>query len=153
MKRSNQYKVYEYLEKSGVLDNGTSEEIQKVRQEYWKIYKRNWRKNKRNNETEITSSFTESEFELIENYAKSHNLSKPQFVKQAALSYINKKYLVPNEIEVRKITQLLSQYLDVIIDQIEEENFSQKTGDEILFNINKLEKQITDCLRQPILKE
>lgn len=33
--------LYSYLKSSGVLENGTHEEIQKVKKEYWKQYKRN----------------------------------------------------------------------------------------------------------------
>lgn len=149
MRKKNDHKVYTYLKHCGVLDHGTHEEIETARKEYWKIYKRNWRKNKRIEETEVTTYFNDSEFKKLGAEAKFHNLSHPQFVKKAALAYMDSKYLVPNELEVRKITLLLSQYLDVIIDEIEEENLTHNKGDMILHKIEELEYKITILLREP----
>ena len=151
MKKGSSHKVYEYLLNSGILDNGTAEEIQNARREYWKIYKRNWRKSKRAQETEITCSFTDKEFDRIAKQAKLYKLSNPQFIKQAALAYIDKKYLVPNELEVRKISQLLSQYIDVITDQLEENKLKGDAGNRILNKLEELENQINNCLRNPQL--
>lgn len=47
-----------YLRSSGVLENGTSEDIQKVKNDYWKEYKRIWRKNNRKSGKEITITFS-----------------------------------------------------------------------------------------------
>lgn len=149
MKKKAEHKVYAYLHQSGVLDSGTSEEIETARKEYWKIYKRNWRKNKRKEETEVTASFNDLEFIKIESQANIHNLSNPQFVKKAVLAYIDKKYLVPNELTVRKISQLLSQYLDLITDELEEDNLMQDKSDLLLHKINELEHLITILLREP----
>ncbi|MFN0189849.1 MAG: hypothetical protein ACKVQV_14195 [Bacteroidia bacterium] len=149
MTKKADHKVYTYLKECGVLDHGTDKEIETARKEYWRIYKRNWRKNKRMEETEVTASFNDSEFKKLDAQAKTHNLSHPQFVKKTVLAYMDKKYLVPNELEVRKISQLLSQYLDVITDEIEENNLTPDTGDMILHKIEELEYQIMILLREP----
>ncbi len=100
--------IYTYLQNSGVLENGSHEEIQNVRKEYWKAYKRIWRKNKRNTVKEITISFLPDEFKEITNEYKRHKLSRTEFIKQACFAYMNKTFLVPDVKDVRKISQLLA---------------------------------------------
>ena len=100
--------LFSFLNSSGILENGTHNQIQKVRAEYWREYKRKWRNAKRKSEKEITISFTQDEFKEISNESKRHKLSRTQFIKKACFAYINKIFIVPDSKEVKRIAQQLS---------------------------------------------
>ncbi len=138
-----------YLRSSGVLENGTSEDIQKVKNDYWKEYKRIWKKNKRKSEKEITISFTQDEFKEISIESERHKLSRTKFIKQSCLAYINKRYLVPDEIDVKRISQLLSMTYNSIQEKFEEKLIDKSAGQEILNRIFKIEREILPVLQNP----
>ena len=138
-----------YLRSSGVLENGTSEDIQKVKNDYWKEYKRIWRKNKRKSGKEITISFSIDEFKEITSESKRHKLSRTKFIKQACFAYINKSYIVPDFKEVKRIAQQLSMTYNSIQGLIEENSIEFKSGRSILEAIIKLEREILPVLNNP----
>lgn len=141
--------LYSYLKSSGVLENGTHEEIQKVKNDYWREYKRNWRKNKRKFEKEITISFTKDEFKEITSESKRHKLSRASLIKQACFAYFNKSFLVPDLKEVKKISQILAMSYNSIQEMAEENKMEFKSGKSILDTIYKLEREILPVLYNP----
>lgn len=138
-----------YLRSSGVLENGTSEDIQKVKKEYWKEYKRKWRNSKRKMVNEITLSFTKEEFKEISTESKRHKLNRTNFIKQACFAYINKSYIVPDFKEVKRIAQQLSMTYNSIQELIEENSIEFKSGKSILKSIYNLEREILPALHNP----
>jgi len=141
--------IYSYLKSSGILENGTHEEIQKVRKEYWREYKRQWRKCKRNSVKEITISLEPDEFKEITNESKRHKLSRTEFIKQSCFAYLNKSYLVPDVKEVRRISQLLAMTYNTIQEFIEENQIKYESGKSIIESILKLEREILPLLNHP----
>ncbi len=141
--------LYSYLKSSGVLENGTHEQIQKVKKDYWREYKRNWRKNKRKSEKEIVISFTAVELKEIQIESKRHNLNRTKFIKQACFAYINKSFIVADSKTVKLIAQLLSISYNSIQELMEENKTEFKTGKSILEAIYKLEREILPVLNNP----
>ncbi len=141
--------VFAFLKSSGVLENGTHEEIQRKREEYWNEYKRKWRKMKRKSEKEFTLSFSAEDLKEISTEAKRHKLSRTKFIKQACMAYMNKRYIVPDAMEVKKISQLLSMTYNSIQEMFEENKVDKSTGQEILNRIFKLEREILPALQNP----
>ena len=141
--------VFAFLKSSGVLENGTHEEIQRKREEYWNEYKRRWRKMKRKSEKEFTLSFSAEDLKEISTEAKRHKLSRTKFIKQACMAYMNKRYIVPDAMEVKKISQLLSMTYNSIQEMFEENKVDKSTGQEILNRIFKLEREILPALQNP----
>lgn len=141
--------LYSYLESSGVLEKGTHEEIQKVKNDYWREYKRNWRKNKRKMVKEITISFTQDEFKEINSESKRHKLNRTNFIKQACFAYVNKSFIVPDLKEIKKISQILAMAYNSIQGMIEENNIDFKSGKSLLESIYKLEREILPVLNNP----
>lgn len=127
--------LYSYLKSSGVLENGTHEEIQKVKKEYWKQYKKKWRNNKRRQDKEIAVSFSKDEFREITTESKRHKLSRTQFIKQSCFAYLNKSFIVPDIKEVRKISQLLSLTYNSIQELIEENKVENKVARTLMDSI------------------
>ncbi|MBK9640043.1 MAG: hypothetical protein IPO72_01795 [Saprospiraceae bacterium] len=141
--------LFSFLNSSGVLENGTHDQIQKVRAEYWREYKRKWRNAKRKSEKEITISFTQDEFKEISNESKRHKLSRTQFIKKVCFAYINKIFIVPDSKEVKRIAQQLSMTYNSIQGLIEENSIEFKSGKSITDAIYKLERQILPALHNP----
>lgn len=141
--------VYAYLLSTGVLVKGSLEEIQKAKDQYWKEYKARWRKLKRKEEKEITVSFNTDELKEISSEAKRHKMSRTRFIKHASLAYINKSFIVPNNLEVRKIAQLLSMAHNLIQEALYETKINRLSGLNMLETILNLERQILPLLRNP----
>lgn len=145
--------VYAFLHASGVLENGTHEEIQSARKAYWKEYKRKWRNEKRRKEKELTVSLDKIELNSLSLEARRHKISRTQFLKQAAFAYMNQSFIVPNTAEVNRIAQLLSMTYNSIQDLLENDAMSFNVGRDALTTIGKLELDILPTLQHPKLME
>lgn len=137
------------MKSSGILENGTHEEIQKIKKEYWRQYKKNWRNNKRKKDKEIAVSFSKEELREITTESKRHRLSRTQFIKQSCFAYLNKSFIVPDLMEVRKISQVLSLTYNSIQELIEESKVEQKVGRTLMDSIYNLEREILPVLNNP----
>ncbi|MBK8241889.1 MAG: hypothetical protein IPK88_00565 [Saprospiraceae bacterium] len=141
--------IYSYLQSSGVLEKGTHEEIQKVRKEYWREYKRKWRVAKRKKEKEFTISFNPDELKVLTFESKKHKLSRTQFIKETTFAYINNSFIVPDIIEVKKISQLLAMTYNSVQDLFDANKLNFDLGRDIMESINRLEREILPLLHHP----
>ena len=138
MKRAKKKGIYDYLYSIKVLESGTDEDISLARKKYWREYKASWRRKKRKEEKELTTSWTADEITELTNAAKKHKVSKTKFIKTSTLAYINKRYIVPDQIEVRRIAQLLAVTYNSIREMMDEDTLELQTGKIILEKINRL---------------
>jgi hypothetical protein len=145
--------LYTFLKSIGILENGTNDEIQNARKEYWRKYKCRWRNEKRKKEKEFTISLNRDELTLLNLEAKRHKASRTKFIKHAAFAYINKIYLVPNQSEVRQIAQLLALTYNTIQDLIEENKIDIHISRGVLKSIHKLEREVLPLLSNPLTVE
>lgn len=141
--------VYSYLLSKGVLENGTKDDIQKAKNDYWREYKAKWRKARRQKEKEIAISVNTVELKLLSVEAKRHRMSHTEFIKSAFLAYIQKRFVVPNALEVRKVAQLLSMTHNLIQDGLSENKISRMVGMNMLESIMSLEQNILPLLHNP----
>jgi hypothetical protein len=106
----------EYLDKSGVLVNGTEEEIAAARRAYRKQYLNDYKKQQRqeNPEFALLLSKNNGEHEKIIAAARRHKMSVPTFLKMVTIAYLNKTFLVPDREIIGKLAQLLSDCLNEV---------------------------------------
>jgi ACT domain-containing protein len=149
MKHCKQNSLYTYLETTGVLTHGDDEAILQARKKYWKEYKREWRKNKRKQEKEITTSWKKDELKDLIHAVKLHNTSRSAFIKAATIAYVNKTYIVRDRMEVQRIAQLLALNYNCILEMTEEHTLTQKDIKPLLEKINSLEHTILSSLHNP----
>ena len=149
MKRAKNKGIYEYLDSIKVLESGTNEDITLARKKYWREYKATWRRNKRKTEKELTTSWTADELLELTKEARRHKVSKTKFIKTGTLAYIDKRYIVPDQIEVRRIAQLLSITYNSIREMMDENTLQLQTGKIILEKIFDLERQVLVSLHNP----
>jgi len=141
--------IYQFLEASGILESGTDEAIKEAREKYWKIYKANWRREKRREEKELTTSWGKDELKTLSEAARKHKISKTQFIKQATLAYINKAYIAPDRDAVLRIVQLLAMTYNTVEELKDENAISLQTGTAILKTIGDLEREVRVALHSP----
>ena len=142
--------VHKYLQSLG-LQNATPEVIERAKKAYWNQVKRQWKKDKAKKEKSFSVSFDPSELKDIAEAAAMHNMSRSRFIKLAALSYVHKKYLVPNTEVIHKINFLLSRNYSALQDLYESEKVPPEMAIELMHRMEILEKIIVQHLIQPKL--
>jgi hypothetical protein len=138
--------IYAYLEASGVLETGTIEDIAAMRKQYYREYKKNWRKEKRIREREFTVSYSDTELKVVEAAATGKHKTVPRFIKEAALAYCRKHWLIDATtlFEIREL--LLKTY--TAIDALTDAKDRQVPVATLLEKIEALETGIHSKLHQ-----
>jgi len=141
--------VYTFLEASGILEHGTPEGIQQARRQYWNAIKNANKKDKRKREHAFTVSFTDAELGIIAQSARWHNMSRTKFIKQAALAYVQKKYLVPDSGTLKQIQVLLAQNYAALQTAYQEDALPYTIGIRLLQKMGDLERAVLAQLTNP----
>lgn len=141
--------LYTHLRNSGVLEFGNHEQIQYARKEYWREYKRVWKKDKRKKEKEFTISFNPEEQKILTQVAKRHKISRTAFIKQATFAYINNSFIVPDAMAVKQIAQLLAMNYNSVQELFEKDKIDSHIGRVLLEKISQLEREILPLLHSP----
>jgi hypothetical protein len=81
--------LYDYLEKIGVLQNGTTNDIIIAKKTYWKAIRKEWRKKQRLECKSYTIFFNLKEQKAMAKIAKLKSTSITNFIKQSALDKAN----------------------------------------------------------------
>lgn len=157
MSRKNNNGLCEYLEKLGILETGSDEEIKAVKKAYRKEYLLKYKRNQRAKKPEFTINFSNEngEYHRMEYAAKKHKLTIPSFIKKAALAYIEKKFIVPNIDQVVSLEQILSRCLNEIqaISGKKDKFFwdKERKYEQLEKRLEKLEAEIFLVFRNPPL--
>ncbi|PCI19308.1 hypothetical protein COB64_04025 [Candidatus Wolfebacteria bacterium] len=145
--------MWQFLDDSGVLDNGTDEEIKEVKREYRKLYLTKWKRDRRLNHPEFTISLNKDENELIALQAIKHNRSRTAYLKAAALAYTNKTYVVPDKATLARIEQVLGSVYNCVDAIAQERQSTLFTRERDFVQLKKmvegLEANISKSLREP----
>lgn len=140
--------MYTFL--APLLERGASEvELAQARKIYRRAYQTNWRKQKRLGEKEFTISLTKDELVIITKASKNYHRSKSRFIKEAALAYLSKKYLVPDQVAVNQIRGLLTLNYTALQHLFEENTIPPAIGRELLARMADLEHKILIMLNNP----
>lgn len=156
-KKKNKGAIWEYLEATGVLENGTEEEICSAKKAYRKDYFLQYKKSQRRQKPEFTINLSKKngEYYRVKKAADSHKMTLTAFIRSAALSYLDNRYLVPNESQVALLEQILSQCLNEIqriVGARERYHWEREQKfEEIEKRIEKLELEIGNVFRNPPL--
>jgi hypothetical protein len=142
LKKNSPY--YTYLEP--FLETGDEALIAKAKKEYFKEYKRNWRKEFRAKNMEIAISWSKEEYKELQKNAKEHTLSTTQYIKQATIAYASKRYIVPEKTLIQKGIQYLGMTYTSIEHIEESERINLK---EIKEKIDQLEKEFREVIFSP----
>jgi hypothetical protein len=139
--------LYKHLEP--FLENGNEEEIAQARKTYWSKYKANWRRNRRKQQKEFTLSFTPGELQVLRIAKIKHNRSYTRFIKESALAYCKKQFLVPDTTAINKIRELLALNYNALQQITEEDLSNNKTNEELTRRMADLETKVLGVLHNP----
>ncbi|XVJ66883.1 MAG: hypothetical protein HEQ40_12215 [Lacibacter sp.] len=130
--------LYDYLEQTGVLTDGSPKAITEVKQSYWKAVRKAWRKKQREECKSYTVFFTPSEQTKINKTVSTHNISTTKFIKQAALS----KATNTVGVDARIIGQIRQLFFEAY------NRSKSEASENILTEIIELETSVLEILKQ-----
>lgn len=158
MSRKHNKGMWEYLEKIGILETGTDEEIKLAKKAYRKEYLLQYKRDQRKKQPEFTVNFPKTgqyTYHAIKSVAQRHHMSPTAFIQKAVIGYLNKRYIVPNSDQVAKLEQLLTDCLNEIktLVKIKDKYWFEKESkmESIEKKIEKLEHDISQIFRNPPL--
>lgn len=149
--------MWDYLDSVGVLEKGTDAEIKAAKRAYRKKYFLEYKRNQRKRKPEYTINFRDDNGEnsRILIAAQRHNMTVPQFLREAVFGYLERKFVVPNALQVAQLEQLLSHVLNEIqgIARKKERNFWERNDklESIEKRIEGIEREIDRIFRNPPL--
>jgi len=152
-------KFYKYLVEKGLLHilEGSPEEIDETRKEFQKENRKQYLKEYHKERIHRVIIFSKEEFAVLKKGSKNHKLPFATYVRQCALNYQSRGFIIPDEKEVRQILVLLKRY-GVLLNQIAYIVNSQKHANpEILNKVQEnfisLEKELRNIIEEPIIIE
>lgn len=148
-KNNNHTGLFEFLKASGILETGSKEAIAQARKMYWAEYKKNWAKNRRKREKQVTISLNLKEYKLISQSAKVHGRDVTPYVKEIALTHSKKQYLIPNPMSINYIREAFLLNYNVIAQLEKESTLSVETEQKLLAKLERLELMVMEKLKNP----
>ncbi len=145
--------LIEYLFNSGVLENGTEEDIAEAKKAYRKKYLRAKKEEYKQTRIRKEILLLPKEYSLLCKAAQKMGLKIAPYIKQAALSYTKKEFLLPSdskvhdlEIAIRRIGNNINQvsfYVNY------HKTVSQNEINALQYHLNQLEEEISKHFREP----
>jgi len=139
--------VYKYLEDMGVLEHGTSEDIENARKQYWRQYRAAWRKAKRAQGREVTICLTKIESAQLSHKAAQFGLTVNQYLKEAALAQSKQEVMAPQESLMRAIHEQLVLNCTAIQRVCEDADSAVEIEHRLIEQIARLENMVMAALK------
>ena len=151
-------KIWEYLDRTGILENGTEEEIKLAKKTYRKEYLLKYKQEQRKNKPEFTINFeSNGEFSKVANAAKSHKMTITRFIHDSVLAYVSQTFVVPNAEQIAYLEHILSECLNQIQTILKPKDKyhwdRERKLEEIEKKIQALEEAINTFFRNPPLQK
>ncbi|MGC4100873.1 hypothetical protein [Ferruginibacter sp.] len=137
MKRKSINLLYAFLEQKGVLHTEDSDLIQRAKDEYWKNYRREWRKNKRHQNKSYTILLNYDEAKQVINEAKKYHASPTQYIKGTALA--GKQIADP--VAIGKLRELLYAHYNSLQAYIDKKILPESLGHKMMEDVAEIEKK------------
>lgn len=150
--------LWQFLNRTGVLERGDKLEIENAKKEYRKIYLREYKRKHRQARKEYLISYTSEEAKAIQKSASEHRISESQWIKRAAQAYSEQTFLVPDQEVLQKILQLtmLCRSQIAMVSQRDPQSWfsSNRNYKTLQKAIEKMEAEISNTyLKPPLLEE
>jgi hypothetical protein len=142
-----QIPLQKYLEP--LLKSGLPEEIAAARKTYWRIYKANWRKQRRKEQKEYAISFDRKELNIVAAAAHKHKRCITKFIKEAVLAYCASKFLIVDVPTHNKVIELLALNYNALQQLSDDAVISEEQGMALLQRSSEMEMEILSILNNP----
>lgn len=142
-----------YLFASGILENGTSEEIVAAKKAYRKAYLKEKKRVFRKTHRTVSLSFPRAEAKELEALAEQYKMRLAPFLKSCIRAYTQQQYLPPNPEKLQQL-ELLLRAIGNNINQIAKRCNSghispQRATEQSYVLLQSLDNRLTKALREP----
>lgn len=147
--------LYQYLHRKGFLERETTkDELEEAKQQYRKLYLKEYQKEFRRINIRKDIYFTPIEFSKLSSASKKFNMPLPRLCKELTLAYLNNQFLLPDDTQIRQleiylrgVTNNINQLVRYIHQQ---KRLSENDLSILRTQINEMEERISLALRQPL---
>ena len=134
-----------------VLEHGTEADIAAARKRYRRNQQAAWIKEKRKHLQSFLIYLSYHELQTITKAAKTHNRSKTAFIKEAALAYTRRTFLVPNTVAINEIRSLLAANYNALAVVLEAQALPHEVVNMLSSMLTHLETEVLTHLEHPKL--
>ena len=145
-KKNGLYADPEFLK---ALESGIDGNIRAARENYYRKYKATWRRIQRRSTKSFCVSLSKHEYGKIKAGAERHKMSCTRFLKQGALAYILKKYIIPDILAVGTIKQEITVAISLIRKLLDDNLLPYQLANNILLRLTSLEQKVLFDLECP----
>ncbi len=131
--------LYAFLDSQGVLETGTNKDIKNAKEQYWRDYRNQCKKIKRQENKSFEIFFNIKEAGIIKREAEKNNTSVTDYIKQSALT--NNKGVV-DRVQIGKLRQVLFSNYNAISNLYEQNKIPEQLGNQLLEQMLKMEKEV-----------
>ncbi len=123
--------IYEYLEEKGLLNSPDKAAIAQAKQEYRRLYKKQWQKNRSGKTYKVF--FEKQQLSYITNQATKRGISVTEYIRTSALNDINSVYNIPDRTALNTLINLIrrhfstDEYVGIETDPLTEEKIQRLT--------------------------
>ena len=105
-----------YLDSIGILESGSTEEIEAAKRAYWKQYHYNHRRAQRTENAEITVALSRKDgtYKRLNSAAQRHGMTLAAFLRAATESYLSAAYILPDRAVLAHLETLLASCANAI---------------------------------------
>jgi uncharacterized protein (DUF1778 family) len=133
--------MYSFLENSGLLENGTGEAIEQARKQYWRDFRREYKKARRHEYKSFEIPFSLKEREVIKMGAKRNHTSPTNYIKQSALA---NQHSIVNRTAIGEIRESVISHHNTLLGLKDENQLPESLTNQLLNQAAELEKRIFD---------
>lgn len=134
--------LHTYLAANGVLNNESDAEIARHKKIYWSKYRKDWKKNKRQQSKRYVLLFPFKEAKTIDKKAGKLRITAAKFIKQAALS---REHLI-GPVLIGEVRERLMLHTKRIETMMTEPRIPGPVRAEILTSVHSVEKAVLSLL-------
>jgi len=134
--------VYDYLKQSGVLEQGTAQDIEKARKEYRKLYLKHYKSEYKKHHSNVTMSFRNEDKLELKKLSASKGKRLASYIKELALSSLHTKGNAHTTEKMIAIEQLFSSSYDIVEELQFENEYPEvcESLDKLLLLFKQIEK-------------
>jgi len=127
--------VYEFLQTTGLLEHGTTDQIREAKKTYWARVRKQWKRDHRAQYASYTIFFSEKQHQLLQQYASANNTSIKKLLKNHCEQMLTGKSVFNKQL-IGKIRESLMLFHS----ELEKLNITQHQSGDV---INSLLNQFT----------
>lgn len=139
--------IFEFLERTGLLENGSTKDIEQVKKQYWATVRKEWKQNKRKENKSYTIFLNPSELKIVAHSAKHYHNSVTNYIKQASLRYGTNQIIIDRKI-IGEIREAIILHYNTVQTLGEEHLLTERVATTLLREVEIIETKVLPFFKQ-----